>query len=283
MIYQPKFRIRIVGPQQFVTPYRWVREGNVSQVLHGRFDIDGSEIDAYAKVLRLSDPAGRVESVNEVTGWLIAQACGLPVAARAFIAAVRAEDLPADPTNALAPPHDRHVYMFGTEEISRAQPVGAVSTEDLVREQAVWRHCHGTIAFDEWIGNADRHVNNLVRRAAKDFVLIDHGRLLSRADQGPCWVPQELAELVSTQFGNLLHRHVYDHLRVTSRQKVNAGFRASADNAKMQADNTLPTLHEIAYWCSVLAPGHSAEWLRFLCARVRNAEPLLRRRFRLTI
>lgn len=277
------FKVGIATPNQFKTPYRWVNteEGNYCPVLHCQFTLDeGEAVDCYAKLMDLREPAGQIDCINEITGWLIAQACGLPVAPRAFIAAIRASDVPtcrAVRERTSSP--DEALYYFCTEAISRSQARGIVADEDLVTEQRDWPHCHATIALDEWLGNADRHVHNLVRKAAKDFVLIDHGQLLRRSDTGPWWTPEELPSLGSTIFRNKLHHNVYVYGSITERSRVYDGYQLSTTSTAEQGHNMRKVLHEIAYWCRAIAPGHSAAWLSHLVRRTRNAETLLSKRF----
>lgn len=277
-----RFQLGTAGPDDYLQAYRWVNDGNVSPVLHGRFQRDDGPIDAYAKLMDVHLPEGQIECLNEISGWLLARACGLPVAPSAFLACIRAGDLPnCAALQARAPAAGNLIYFFCTEQISNAQARGVVPTEELLDEQARWAHAHATLAMDEWLGNTDRHLNNLVRTGKDRFTLIDHGQLLRRADQPPpWWQPDELPDLVDTQFQNLLHHHIFLCRNITAPGPVNAAFQRCADSAESQDHNMRSALHEIAFWCGTIAPGHSAQWLHFLHERVKRAKDLLASRFR---
>lgn len=288
MNFQPDlFHVGTATPNDHLHPYRWVNasEGNTCPVVHSRFKREGAtEVDAYAKLMHLHQPSGRIELINEITGWLLPKACGLPVAQSAFVAAIRAGDLPPD---LLATLHNTTaqdvLYFFCTEEVSQSQARGIVPTETLIEEQAKWLHSHATLALDEWLANADRHVGNLVRRGKDDFVLIDHGRLLARSPVPPWWSQGELAALQDARFDNLLHHHTYVYRNINHPKAVAAGFEDCTQKAQLQADAMRRALFEIAYWCSKIAPGHSSDWLAFLVSRVQNARQLLADRFRILI
>lgn len=278
-----QFQVQLAQPDQFLNPYRWVNdeENNFCPVVHARFLLEGNPIDAYAKLMDLHLPAGQIDCLNEISGWLIAKACGLPVANKAFIASIRASDLPphAAISQRISDP-DQALYFFCTEQITVAQARGLIPNEALVEEQARWDHCHATIALDEWLANPDRHLFNLIRKAKDQFALIDHGQLLRRSNTGPWWHKDELPDLVNVMLNNHLHKHTFHVRNVTAPEAVSAAYSRCVDDAAAQARNLGRVLHEISFWCGAIAPGQSAAWLNFLVNRVQNAKALLASRFR---
>jgi hypothetical protein len=52
-----------------------------------------------------------------------------------------------------------------------------------------WPHIAKVAVFDELMANDDRHLENLIRRAPHDYVLIDNERILF----GDCWFDQDLS------------------------------------------------------------------------------------------
>lgn len=284
MNHQPDlFHLGTATPDDFLNPYRWVNtaENNVCPVLHCRFQRGANKVDVYAKLMDIHTPAGQIECINEISGWLIARACALPVASSAFLAPIRVGDLPdcmAVRQRSTTP--GEVLYFFCTSEISRSQAIGIIANDTLLEEQASWAHCQATIALDEWLGNADRHLGNLVRQSKNTFALIDHGQLLRRADVPPWWHADELPTLTNTLMSNVLHHNVYHCRNISAAPVVNAAFEKCADNAQQQGQNMRQALHEISFWCSALAPGHSAAWLHFLHERTKHARELLAQRFR---
>ena len=126
--YQPGFfKVTAVDSDHFVTRYSdWLNAGNVSKVMICSFNIPGAgEVISYAKAVNLDDPADRIMCLNEITGWLLAEASGLPVAERAFIGAIPTADIP----QGLAP--DGRWLFFCTQQISESHAAGECSNLEL--------------------------------------------------------------------------------------------------------------------------------------------------------
>lgn len=283
MKYQPShFLIGLASPDNFITPYRWANDdqGNVCPVLHCQFDRPGTgPTDVYAKVIDLTARQGVVMCLNEISGWLLARAGRLPVADTAFLASIRSSELPSFKHGDLPPEQPGGLRLFFcTQEISRTQATGLVSTEALITEQAHWPHVHGAIALDEYTGNPDRHAHNMVRKAHQDFALIDHGRLLYRNAE-PCWHADELEGLLDHGFVNAIHHNMYVHGNISASAARTNGFKQCSDSALHQAQNMRSVFFEIAYWCAKLSPGTSAQWLHFLNERMHRVDALLSKRF----
>lgn len=286
--YQPNaMRVELLKPESFVTAYDWThdQQGNATPVLHARFTTDDGEFDAYAKPFEWGSREQSTIMLNEVTGWLLAKASGLPCAERAFFIQLPRARLPAYPGTAPLPPPDSHGFMlcFATQAVGNTAVRGLHNTQLLATEQSEWPHNDHTIAFDEGAGNPDRHVYNLVRRAPRDYVLIDHGYLLRilGAAYPTHWAPGALEGMATQAFHNVLHRNTYTVMGRNSPAACMEGC-----NRGLQFASTLRTalqcsMFEISFWCSRLLPGTSARWLHFLHTRMEQ-EPmaeLLHQRF----
>ena len=163
---------------------------------------------------------------------------------------------------------------FATQDagISAVRP--AFATEQLLAEQTKWPHCNHTIAFDEAIANPDRHIGNLFRRRAHDFVLIDHGFLLRNSSNFPQhWQPGVLASMLNQAFANLLHYNTYIFTGRTAPTVCEPACRECEEFVAKMQPQVRQALFEIAFWCNKLLPGRSAQWLNFLYSRTR--QPLL--------
>jgi hypothetical protein len=292
MNYQHQhFRVGLAVPGSFITSYGWTNdtEASACPVLHCQFDLPSTgTVDAYAKVIDVTTQQGVIMCLNEISGWLLARAGGLPVAESAFLAYIRTDELPAFAYGTLPAEQAGGVRLFFcTQAISRAQATGLVRTEALIAEQTQWPHMHGTLALDEYTGNSDRHTGNMVRKSAGEFVLIDHGRLLFRnpAEPGapkahdPCWEVSELTNLLEHAFKNILHHNIYLYGNISSAAARTDAFKKCAESALEQAQNMRSVFFEIAYWCSKLSPGASAQWLEFLNERMSRINDLLSKRF----
>ena len=101
--------------------------------------------------------------VREVTCALVAQAVELPVV-QPGVATL--EDAEMD-TNAQ--------FAFASLEVD-TQSAMRLRDDTVLRSQlSRWPSLRTAIAFDEWIANADRTIDNLLFRDTSDFVLVDHG------------------------------------------------------------------------------------------------------------
>lgn len=218
-------------------------QGNACPVLHCRFDLAGAgPTDVYAKLVDAATQQGTIMCLNEISGWLLARSSGLPVAESAFLAYIKASELPPFHAGALPATLANGTYLFFcSQEISRTQATGIIETDELLEEQAHWPHAHSTIALDECTGNADRHLGNLVRKAHQDFALIDHGRLLFRGIE-PCWQGDELAGLLDHTFDNLLHYNLVSaqpwHLDFAVQNMLQFGESAQATSCQRWGSNS---------------------------------------------
>lgn len=279
-------RIGLLPPGHFSTAYDWThdRDGNVSPVLHARFNWFDS-FDGYAKPFEWGDTAQCTTALNEVTGWLLASASGLPCAEQAFFIQLPLAKLPPYTGQAPLPRPDAngHVLCFVTRAVSNTAVRGISNTEMLATEQSQWAFNDQTIAFDEGAGNSDRHVFNLLRRAPKDYVLIDHGYLLRTLGANyPChWDGDALEGMAGSHFDNLLHHNTYHALGRNSPTVCQDGCNQAMAFAHTLHTALQKSTFEISFWCSKLLPGTSARWLHFLHTRMKQPQmaELLHRRF----
>lgn len=270
-------KVQVLGPQCFAAAYEWTsgQQGNVEAVIHGAFEHpQAGRIDAFAKFYR-ADGRGLV---NEITGWLLAQAHGLPVPAHAFIALVPLDKLPAplEGVAALAQAHGRpHFPAFATSSAAPVAVQPVIETTALVDEIRRWPHLPNCVAVDERIANTDRHARNLVRRGLRDFVAIDHGRLAWTPLQ-PEWTAATVADSAAP-FDNRLSAIAWG-----PNPDAKAGSSVLARAATLaRPDEGLAA--ELAFWWSTLVPDvhDRTAWQDFIMGRLDHVEYLLRNRFSL--
>lgn len=120
--------------------------------------------------------------VNEITGWLITHALGLPQPGRAFLVNVPMAEL-EKPTQAWVAELKKqavHYWAFATIKLpaeSAALQFNHADLPLLVDDIRRWNNLPSAIALDEHIANTDRHLNNLLRLSKANYALIDNGRL----------------------------------------------------------------------------------------------------------
>ena len=267
-------QILVLGRDRLRTAYHWTSEvaQNVEAVAYVQFDHPtAGVVDAYAKFY---DLGGR-GMVNEVTGYLLARAYGLPVPGCAFIAMVPLDSLPTplEGVAAIAKQSGNDCYpAFCTQDVSSTGVQPLIDTEALRAELLRWKPLTECVAFDEHSANADRHCRNLVRRALRDFVLIDHGRLAWRFNE-PRWTAPTLDPL--GEYDNRLSHFLWDH---EPESRIASAVMASA-NAHSQK---LPeTIEELRHWWDALVPDErdARAWETFIVERLANAEALVRKRY----
>lgn len=265
------FRTGLYQPDQFLTAFNWTnaQDGNVSPVLRSKFqDENGNTFEGFAKPFSTQDKSQALVTLNEVTGWLLAKSIGLPCADRAFFIPIALNEMPDFPFGNLPAANSNGLVMcFVTESISETAVRGLFTTEELVTEQSKWTHTDKTIAFDEALANADRHPGNLIRKAANDFYLIDHGRLGFIPYRYPIYEDPDSEKLTEFGFENVLHHNCYLFLNRTNPVVTAEGVKNGLDFAKQLPDSIRKNAFELAFWCNSLLPGYSAKWLNFLYSR----------------
>lgn len=239
---------------------------------------DGVIRDSHLKIPLAQPGLPCRHLINEAVGWLLARACGLPVPPVAGYMLLEAEQL-LD----AHPDLDKHAasggalaWVCSTEPATVLRLTRSEAEQLVLDEIREWAHAPGTAALDEWIANADRHAGNLLRRAPKDFVLIDHDNALT----GAHWLDDWLEMLSSNDFDNLLIRHIEASICRSS-----DAFKAIA-NGMLYRSEAFPaalseTLDEVRHWVDMLVDTPEGQWsaAAFLKYRSENIGPSIRRRY----
>lgn len=270
-------KVLVLGEDCFAAAYEWTsgQKGNVEAVIHAAFEHPrGGRIDGFAKFYR-QDGRGMV---NEITGWLLAQAHGLPVPEHAFIALIPLDKLPVpmEGIAALAHAHGRtHFPAFVTSSAAPVAIQPVAETASLLDEIRKWAHLPSCVAIDERMANTDRHARNLVRRGLRDFVAIDHGRL-AWTQQHPEWTAATVADSTAA-FDNRL-----SFIAWGPNPDVKTGSAVLARAGDLERPDQALT-DELAFWWETLVPDPDDRmaWSGFMDGRLEHVEYLLRKRFSL--
>lgn len=206
--------------------------------------------------------------VNEVIGYLLAEALGLCVPPQAAVALVPRDALPAVPfwvprgqgavawcTADLAAPSLKVAYRLDPES-----PLAPV-----VKELCKADTTPALVAFDDWLANIDRNLGNLLRLAKGRYCVIDHGRALT----GPHWRVADLEP--AQQYPNVL-RAVLKDCAATPAAEAAMGAAARDHGAALSAART-----ELGHWCALLLSDEDQQAaMDFLAARCTEAAILQR-------
>ncbi len=119
--------------------------------------------------------------LNEVTGYIIARGCDLPIAQHAGLIKVSPEIFGSDEFGleewcfiVSSVPGDLPVTLYDANMI--------VECRSLMNLVAAWSKISETIAFDDWTANEDRHLGNILVAGKDNIFLIDHSNLPIRID-----------------------------------------------------------------------------------------------------
>ena len=133
---------------------------------------DGSTSTAYIKRFKKVDNLG---ILNEITGYLIAKGCNLPVASRAGLVKSSPEIFNDNSDDYLD-------WAFIVSEVSGTNPVTFFNVDmhkckQLIDLVASWDKVSHTIAFDDWVANQDRNLGNIIVKGKNEIFLIDHSNM----------------------------------------------------------------------------------------------------------
>lgn len=161
---------------------------------------DGTQGRGFLKCFPASRSLG---VVNELTGYLIAQACGLPVPQRAGI--VQLSQTLIDSMNVKNCPEGVYRYAFAVSESPGRSPnsiyaglpeaVAVAATREILKG---WHGLSPLMAFDDWAANQDRNLGNFLIDDKGEIFVIDH----SNMPVGICWTADVLVP--EGRFRNIL-------------------------------------------------------------------------------
>lgn len=245
-----------------------VHIANIHHPTYGRMEV-------CAKMFPLQGEGHR-GLINEITGWLMAHAMGIPQPPVAFLA-----NVPLDKIKPLrgwlkGQPKTRKTWpAFCTQRMNaRNAALCFDSSQSLLLHQEVmqWADCPATVALDEHLANSDRHLNNLLRLGPKRFMAIDHDRLANMPGTRD-WLAERLDATV--HHANQLSAKLWSH------NPPRGSASEMLEHASHQSGKLNDIRQELHYWAHMLL-GNEAErkaWTGFIEKRADLLEWLLQKRF----
>lgn len=147
---------------------------------------DGKARRTYFKIFSKQLKLG---VLNELTGYLLAKACNLPLPSHAGIIRIpegmiqnQDEFLPEAFVVSEAPGKTPTTICQITDQITKQQFIAVLKMLE------GWPKLNETVAFDDWTANTDRNLQNIVVDGPGRIFLIDHSNLPVK----PTWEPQDL-------------------------------------------------------------------------------------------
>lgn len=218
--------------------------------------------------------------VNEITGWLISKALGIPQPEHAYLVQVPLANLPLPkaPWLKAVRKEAKHYWAFATIKMpaqSAALKFDGRSIPLLLDDIRKWDALPNAVALDEHIANTDRHLNNLLRLGSGNYALIDNGRLAVEGGETN-WARIDLEA----------GRHYTNQLSSTwlgpdCRNNKDAGYALTAADSHPNAlASVQDELHE--WWERLIPdPADRAAFSHFVGERSRILSTLLKTRFHL--
>lgn len=174
--------IRILDSSFYAGPAAIPDEG-ISALTHQGWlrDASGKLSRAWFKLFTAADR----QFVNEITGYLLARHCQLPCPPEAFIVHVPVETLKKiHPGLSFDGPRET-LPLWASRDLEgrSARYHFNTPTDLLTKELQGWDFLADAVAFDEWVANMDRNLQNLIYLGKKRWALIDHGHIMG----SPAW------------------------------------------------------------------------------------------------
>lgn len=198
----------------------------------------------YVKVFPPNTPRGLV---NEITGYLLASALGMPQPKNAAII-----QLPSVVINQVFPGKFQidsdYVWGWASEECGITPntffKIGDMQKYDsLLSELKDWHLFPALLAFDDWVANQDRNTGNITVTGKNDFHLIDHGHV----PVSECWQPADL--VVAQVYDNKLLSGLYENQEYPL--PLSAGMVQSAKSHQAAFDKVITELE--MWWTQLVS------------------------------
>ncbi|WP_323918958.1 hypothetical protein [Aeromonas caviae] len=166
--------IEILPQHNLKTIFNKSQYGAMAQTFSCNIEWENGDIlKSYIKRFPREKPLG---ILNEITGYVIAKGCDLPIAQHAGLIKVSPEIFGNDKSSpdewcfiVSSVPGDLPVTLYEANMITECQ--------SLMNLIAAWSKVSETIAFDDWTANEDRHLGNILVAGKDNIFLIDHSNL----------------------------------------------------------------------------------------------------------
>lgn len=187
-------------------------------------DEHGKTFTAYVKAF----PTNSKALANEVAGWLLCRALGIPCPPRAYLCLVPIRKLRKLFPDRRWPGRDDDAHpCFATEDMHNA-PVTLISETDSLAWRAQvqqWPHLPAAIALCHWLHNIDSNPGNLLHIPPNDFALIDHADIFG----GQKWDHRSIKQLghlhnklLYLSYGNLPPPPVITEIEASAKKHAHA-------------------------------------------------------------
>lgn len=184
--------VKLLDPSSYRSFKAWITDqGNLNPVFVASFKHPNEQnlIDMYCKVYPLDSSDRSI--FNEIVGYLVADALGIPQPEYACIALVPTKPILKDDTVGFSSTvlgqqfSNYDVYpIFCTAKIDKSETAFEYHTRSnkLISELVKWPYISKAMAMDSTIAHIDRHVRNLLRTGKSKYHVIDNDQLVIKYD-----------------------------------------------------------------------------------------------------
>jgi len=256
----------------------------VSDVFTGNVFYKGEDIPVYLKAYAYDHPhvaEGDRGLLNEIIGYLICDLYKVPQPEQAFLVLMPKDSLAhlwSNLSDRLKKSYETNdvIPMFATQRMyAKALSLRYNHSRQAVeRELTKWPHFKEALICDEIMANTDRLPRNILTANAKDFWLIDNGKLA--IEDGTNWKSTDIIE--SNNYSNYLADLVIKDIQADSKK---GSLIIQTALKKFKAIRQI--IAECEFWVEALASDQDHEiwqkFLAFLQSRDHNITHILSERY----
>ena len=184
----PENKIKVITEDKYQAFIKNADGGLMAETHIASLNINGHSTEFFIKLFKTSERFG---ISNEITGYLLAQASGIPVPEFACLVSIPdrvMHDLNLDPKDY------NDGVAFGVSKVNGTTPATYWNLNlipectSLMTIIASWDKVNDLICFDDWVANLDRNIGNIVVNGHNDISIIDH----SNMPYDLCWNKSQL-------------------------------------------------------------------------------------------
>ncbi len=180
--------VQVLSSDKYIAPLQYASDGMMAATHLANVKwIDGKPSRFYVKVY----PKGHTRGlVNEITGYLLAHAAGLPQPKKVAVIQIPKEVIKENFTGEFVFSGD-FAWGWASEECGTT-PNTYLKIEDLIGYERClddlkrWDQLPTLLAFDDWVANQDRNTGNITIKYSNKFHIIDHGNV----PVSECWTQE---------------------------------------------------------------------------------------------
>lgn len=169
-----------LGPEAYGAPLENAPEGRSGFSHFCLADLGGGSFErCFIKL-----PEKQIEVINEITGYILASAANQRVPARAALIWVPIKSLPQPLPHWLKNVNQElwPAWCTSDEGVDSIKLYYSAELRLVKDELKKSKESPFIVAFDDWIANNDRNIENLLRLSEGHYSFIDHGRILDWFD-----------------------------------------------------------------------------------------------------